>query len=581
MKKKDTGLDAGAVTLLQLFKGEREYVSPLFQRKYVWGKKEIEILWEGLDHILEKTESERFLGALVLEVKSAGMAFKPDSSWIVDGQQRLTTLYVTLLEMAKTAHAEGAHALSQSLFEQYIFNQGGNHKNRPKLHPTLVDFKQFNSLFEGVKDPKPVLPADFGVASGELTTAATITRAAIRQRCFVDKKFDAEKAVEVVSALLEKLAFVQIILGEEHDAHQVFDSLNSQGIRLENKDLIRNAVFQKLSDQPVEAEHIYKTKWIPLEESLGARFDGYFFPFALVHKPTATKSNLLHALRERWKSIEAAEVIDDIRTYVSTYNALTSPELSHSHSLTISVPVNSAMVKLNRMNAPTSIYPFVFRLIEAYQRAALSEADTVENLTLMESFLVRRALAGFEPTGLHSVFKDLWTETHGNPTAFVATFEKNPTVRFPSDQEFISDVTSRPLYGRRLTAYILGEYERGLTGGDPVPEGINLSIDHVMPQTLTPEWAAVVSEKDHEQLLHVWANLVPLSGKANSEKGQSSWASVRSFFQTETVFKTTKRLAQTYEKWDADEIRARGEELALWAVQRWPKKGASSQQALV
>ena len=62
MKRKEAGLVAGAVTLLQLFSGEREYVSPLFQRQYVWTATEINALWEGVDHIIEGSESERFSG---------------------------------------------------------------------------------------------------------------------------------------------------------------------------------------------------------------------------------------------------------------------------------------------------------------------------------------------------------------------------------------------------------------------------------------------------------------------------------------------------------------------------------------
>jgi hypothetical protein len=571
MKRKDTGLDAGAVTLLQLFKGEREYVSPLFQRQYVWGKKEIDSLLEGVDQILEKSESERFLGALVLEVKSAGRAFKPESAWIVDGQQRLTTLYVALLEMAKLAKNNNANGLATLLFEQYIFNQGGQYKNRPKVQPTLIDFRQFNSLFSGINTPKPVLYPDFGLPTGSLTAASSILTKGIRERCFVNDVFNENVATELVSALLEKLAFVQIILGEEHDAHQVFDSLNSQGIRLENKDLIRNVVFQKLSDNPEVAQQIYQSKWIPLEESLGPKFDGYFFPFALVHKPNTTKSNLLHTLRDKWKSLEAYEIIEDLKTHIHTFNALSSTELSHCHTLTNNSSINVAIVNLNRMNVPTSIYSFIFRLIDSFRHDVISEISVTSNLRMIESFLVRRAFAGFEPTGLHAVFKNLWDETGGDPQKFLAIIDKNTTVKFPTDEEFASDVKLRPLYGRRLQQYILWEYERGLSGGDLAADSVKLTVDHVMPQTLTSEWSNEVSENEHEKLKHVWANLVPLSGSTNSEKGQKSWGTVRSFFQTETVFKSTKRLAQVNENWNADAIRKRGEELATWAVVRWPK----------
>ena len=372
MKRKDTGLDAGAVTLLQLFKGEREYVSPLFQRQYVWGKKQISSLWSGVDEILEGSESERFLGALVLEVKSAGMAFKPDSAWIVDGQQRMTTLYLTLLVMAKIARDNGATTLAQGLFEQYLFNQGGQFKNRPKIQPTLIDFRQFNDTFAGIDEPKPKLLHNFGAATGALEEAARITERAILDRCFKDGAFDADYATRVITTLLEKLAFVQIILGAEHDAHQVFDSLNSEGIKLENRDLIRNLVFQKLSDNPELAQNIYQSKWIPLEESLGPRFDGYFFPFALVHKPSATKSTLLSTLKEKWKDFQAFEIIDDLSRFVPIYNALSSDDLTGPAPVTDSENVNRCIYLLNAMNCPTSVYPYVFRLIQAHKSQVIS-----------------------------------------------------------------------------------------------------------------------------------------------------------------------------------------------------------------
>ncbi len=59
---------------------------------------------------------------------------------------------------------------------------------------------------------------------------------------------------------------------------------------------------------------------------------------------------------------------------------------------------------------------------------------------------------------------------------------------------------------------------------------------------------------------------------ANAEKGRKPWAEVRGYFNTETVFKTTKRLAQQHDHWNAVSIRERAAQLALWAVARWPKR---------
>src|SRR5690606_27359884 len=180
---------------------------------------------------------------------------------------------------------------------QFLFNQDGNYKNRPKVVPTLLDSAEFNDLFGDVQLITPRLRPGYGSHDGNLKRAASIIRREVRERCFEGNAFSEDKAKALVSALLEKLRFVQIVLGDNLDPHQVFDSLNAQGVRLENKDLIRNIVFQRVADDPTTAESVYQGKWLPLEQDLDDRFDNYFFPFALVHRSAVTKSALLATLQ--------------------------------------------------------------------------------------------------------------------------------------------------------------------------------------------------------------------------------------------------------------------------------------------
>lgn len=564
-------LSAGPISLVNLLKGEKEYISPLFQRQYIWGQKEINDLWDDIDEIKDGSATSRFLGALVLEVKSAGKAFEPDSVWIVDGQQRITTLFLTLLVIAQECERNDENGVATTIVQQYLLNQDSSYKNSPKLSPTLLDYSQLNNILQKLTSVHPKLKNNFGDPNGKLNKAADLILTAVRKRCSTGGTLDIEITKNYVSIILEKLKFVQIVLGDDQDPHQVFDSLNAKGIKLETKDLIRNIIFQNLSAQPEQADYLYKSKWLPIEQLLGDRFEGYFFPFALVRKSSVTKSSLLGMLRDEWKSMKPELIIQELEKYIRIYNALTSSDDDSRESLTDSEAFGEALQRLYRMNAPTSIYPFVFQVFKAYQDNNLSEQDAVQNMRLIESFLVRRAIGGIEPTGLHAVFKDLWNLTAGSPAMFVQVIDKNPTVKFPTDDEFISDVRLKPLYGRKLARYILLEYERGLDGGDKVTTD-DCTIDHVMPQEMTSAWLSVINEEDHKVLKNTWANLVPLSGPANSEKGQKPWPFVKDFFSTETIFKTTKRLAHNYESWDLTALQERANSLAAWAISRWPKQ---------
>lgn len=579
-------LDAGPVKLLEIFQGEKEYKSPIFQREYVWSDLQLTRMWSDIDALLDGTEKTKFLGAIVIEVKSAGKSFQPDEYWIVDGQQRLTTLYMTILRLALESERANNLDLAEFLYKQYLFKQGGKYLNEPKIVPTILDNNQFRSLFNDLHSRTPQLVVPYGNLTGTLTEGYKRIHEELKKRCYTDEIFDNDKATILSETILEKLKFVQIILGSDQEPQQVYDALNNAGVTLSIKDILKNKVFQSLSKDPGKAIALHTNSWLPFESELKDkiigkgvkskitykdRFNEYFFPFALVHKSTVTKSNLCQVLSERWSKWEPDKVVEDLRVYAPCYNALTSNKDEYRQNLTESEEVKKRISRLYRMKIPTSIYPFLFVLIQSYKSSSLNEELTLHNLDLVESFLVRRAFAGLEPTGLHAVFKELWDQTKGSPKEFIRIIDKNPTIKFPDNKTFEENIRYSNLYSRKLAPYIIAEYERDIKGGDPFVEGEKLTIDHVAPQKLTDEWKLVIDQKDHEKYKDTWANLVPLSMPANAEKGRKSWETVRAYLKTEIHYKTTKRLAEENDVWDIESIKKRSDSLVIWAMDRWPK----------
>jgi hypothetical protein len=556
-------LEADAATVHELFSAEKDFKAPIFQRLFVWGDTEANQLWDDLDQVVDGLDSSRFLGAIVLQDRSSKLAFAPRSYWIIDGQQRLTTLFLLLAAIADAARKAKLTSLAEQIATGYLLNQQGSYASTPKVQPTNRDLAQFARVLDRIAWASPTPQVGYGAEKGALLSMYTRVARQVAERV---RLYSPSYLERLATAILENLKFVLIALSADEDPHQVFDSLNNRGQRLEIIDLVRNEVFQKFGEDYAGAEKLYNTRWRSFEDSLGDRLPDYFFPFTLIKRPTTTKSGTFGVLKDVWKTESPDAVLDNLLDYVPAFKAIATGE-----SLEVSNELRSAIIRLLRMPAPSVVYPFTMRVIRQALRRELDEGIAAGNLRLVESFLVRRAFAGFEPTGLHAVFKGLWNDTQGEPAKFISTIDKNPTITFPSDDEFVQSVQANQLYYRKLAPYVLWEYERGLLGGDPIPLGIPLTIDHVMPQDRTKEWADVVSQKDHEDLLHTWANLTPLSNPLNAQKGHRSWEEVRAVLKTETVFKSTKRLAEAYETWDADSIRKRAEELAAWAVQRWPK----------
>jgi hypothetical protein len=64
---------------------------------------------------------------------------------------------------------------------------------------------------------------------------------------------------------------------------------------------------------------------------------------------------------------------------------------------------------------------------------------------------------------------------------------------------------------------------------------------------------------------------VPLFGPGNASKGNLAWAKVHSSLKSETMWKSTKKIADTYLEWGPAELEGRAELLVSWAMERWPR----------
>jgi uncharacterized protein with ParB-like and HNH nuclease domain len=105
---------AEGLTPRQILQDAQRLLVPLFQRPYVWGQvAQWEPLWEDItrmaDALLENFNNPpkpHFLGAVVLQQRNVSIQSLPQRI-IIDGQQRLTTLQITIDAVQARLEAEG------------------------------------------------------------------------------------------------------------------------------------------------------------------------------------------------------------------------------------------------------------------------------------------------------------------------------------------------------------------------------------------------------------------------------------------------------------------------------------------
>lgn len=572
-------LASDPVNLHQLLSADNELQCPLFQRPYVWTKKNIDQLWADIDTIREEEFDARFLGALVFDNEYASTARKAGLYWIIDGQQRLTTLFLSLVALCEVAVEASDAKLAKDIAGQYLLSRKSNNDGQPKLRPTLNDTRQFNKIIITALGEQAVVNTahEQGPAEGNMRSSYELILKHVRKRC-VDMDGDAssELVQKLRDVLLDGLEFVEIRLGEKHDANEVFDRLNKEGERLGIIDLVRNEVLKRLRDSPAEAAELYSRHWKPFEESFENRqdLDKYFFPFALTKDSSVTKSRTFSSLARRWSELIADVerpvdqlilIMKDLSSGLPAYNAVAAGQ---------AIPMATAQLseqlrRLHDLDAPTVVYPYLMSAVTEAIDGKVEHSDVSQCLATVESFLVRRAMVGLEPTGLHAVFKVLWERAGSDPVA-VRKHLDTATIEFPSDNDFKEAVTSAKLFRRRIRNYVILELERNHTSGDVLKSFPEMTVDHILPQSPDGEWLELFKDYERERWVDTWANLVPLSGKANSEKGRTSWQNAREKLSNETVFSTTKHVYDDYEEWNVDSLERRAGEISAWALERWP-----------
>jgi len=564
--------------LAQLLSGDLVFNIPYFQRAYKWKPERLKQLEEDLLAVID-TDGTHFLGAIIVYARRTNPA-DPNVYEIIDGQQRITTVFLYICAIVKTLCSQGEYDEAAGLFLKYLAIGVGRDSRLPsnsKLHCCKEDRAQLNRVFSHIFSdanfalaisPFKVKPLpSTGSDGGRLWNNF---RSALRFLAGQVELEGVDRLRGIYSALLGSVSVVQIIVRNPIDGPKIFNSLNSRQEPITTGDLVRNEIFAKVASQDPEAiETIDQNSWQPFyvkfSQGEGSLFDDYFFPFGLIHDQNVRKSEVFEKLRERWKNLKnPSEVIHDLSRYQDAFLDAVRGTNTQNHAL----PIATAFRNLHRAGAPGSTHPFLMQLSEGLRSNEVDKKDGIEVLELVEAFLVRRAICGHEPTGLHAVFKRLWQDCDGMPTrAKVETsIRRHRTVVWPTDEDVTQAVTSRPMYGSTVTPFLLLEWNRYLGGDQPQ---VVTWIEHVLPSHPSDSWLTTFSKEQHESSKDLLANLLPLSQEMNRELGNGGYESKRPIYNDDSGFKAARAFSKENTHWNPEALARRSELLSSWVNKRW------------
>ncbi|KHL90698.1 hypothetical protein HPY499_02390 [Helicobacter pylori] len=550
-------MDACATTLLGFFEENQnnQFVIPIYQRLYSWGKEQCEQLWDDIIKIGGNDKiNGHFIGS-ILYVRN-GITHS-DPLLIIDGQQRLTTITLLLIALRNRSSDEVKilEKFSRKKIENYLINSDKDGDKKFRLILSESDRDTLLSLID--KDRrKPSEP------SSKIMENFKLFEEWIRKN--TDK-------LETIFKGLEKLMIVWIALKKEKDDPQlIFESMNSKGIKLTQTDLIRNYILMGL--EPEKQEIFYKKYWRAMEEdfkqneTLLNQFVRHYLTIKTREIPNINKVYEAFKDYQQKKGIEIEVLLQDLQKYCKYFCQIVFKKEADKD-------LNKALSFLVDLEMDV-VYPLLLELYSDYSDGVLSGQDFTSIIQLTESYICRRAVCGLGTNSLNKVFPSFTKHIQKDEyfkslkAHFVYLTEKQ---RFPNNDEFKEHFITIDFYHFQKKRYFLERLENFDTN-----EPVNIkecTIEHIMPQTLTEEWQRDLGENFeaiHEKYLHTIGNLT-LTGY-NKEYNNKPFKEKRDM---EKGFKQSPlRLNQSL-KGDSEsvfgekEIEKRANDLADWALKIW------------
>ncbi|MBL6276090.1 DUF262 domain-containing protein [Micromonospora fiedleri] len=552
--------------LRELLEGAKQYQVPLYQRTYSWSKVQLTRLWEDIrklaDDQIEDPTATHFIGSLVLapspNIGPAGVA----EYLVVDGQQRLTTLTILLCAIRDHRAKYDGPEHHDRIHMQYLVNPFRAESQRLKLVPTQAN----RAAYLACVDSTPLAGGADPIGEAYRFFGAQLAAA--------DDPDDPLDIERIENAVLSGLALVSVTAQAGDNVYRIFESLNNTGLRLSQADLLRNYLFMRL---PTRGETVYRTLWFPLQQHLVFDDLVLLFWLDLVHRdPRVKQTDVYAAQQARLNRLRSEEEIEaEVRRF-SQLGALLRVIL---HPAEESDP--GVRQRLERLRAwgTTTVYPLLLHLLDRRERGTATSEQVASAMRYVESFFVRRLLIGRATANINRILLSIVTEMSPElpvdeaVRAYLSTGRKH----YASDASVRAAVRSIPFYlnGRaHQRKLVLQWLEESFGSKEPVkPE--SLTIEHVLPQTLTPDWRQMLAAdlgpdenfvEAYEALVHTIGNLT-LTGY-NSELGNKSFT-VKQMDLKRSGLRLNQEIARQ-ERWGRTEIHARADALAERIVTLWP-----------
>ena len=515
-------MDAGKRTINDIFNGNRILEIPFFQRAYVWSEDQWERLLEDMENV-SQTSKPYFLGSVILKQQPTNTGNKVgDKRTLIDGQQRLTTLSIFF------------KVLSLKSGDNYEFNRMFKLRDLIAIQHNHNDIEAYE-LVMNLNELKELAGTD------NITQAYT----------YFKVNLNADKLD--INNILAKILFVGIDLDENEDEQQIFDTINSLGVKLTTAELLKNYFFNRdeISTYTTYWKNVFEndeeTKNYWDREITAGRLkrefiDLFFFSYLQIK---IQDKNLNVKTEDKIEFSKVEQLFESYKKFIKDYlnndkksilseikdYALLFQENFDYDIIESDLTNNSGIERINAIifGLDTStLIPYVLYVLKNVS----NDNNRNELFDFLETYIMRRMVAHANTKNYNQLFTDrLINNEILSKSKFLEFLEgQADKVNFlPSDDELKIGFESSYLINKQSAGilYFIETKIRNRQLQSTQLLGINkYSLEHLMPKKWENNWGKLSSQEDkikRNRKLLTLGNLTIITQALNSTIRDANW----------------------------------------------------------
>ena len=531
-------------------KNKRVFKVPVYQRNYDWSNVQCEKLYQDI-MLAHERDHKHFTGTIVYIVGLNGSNLS--EVLIIDGQQRMTTVYILLKALYDAA--KGVSTRIEEEIQEVMFNRNCEEKYKVKLKPIKSDNEQLLLLIKDKID--------------DMDRKSNIYKNYIFFKTMIEETLNNGYELGDILDGIKKLEMVEIILDKSQgdEPQKIFESINSTGLDLSLADLIRNFLLMDDENQ----DELYENYWSEIEKNVGYRNLGDFVINFLDSQITrAVNSKNAYQLFKKHceqNKLSHEDVLMQLKKTSRYYGAFIGENNCYSKEIT-------GYLRSFCTIKQTTVLPLIFRIFTDYEDGHIDDKTLCKVLNYLLTYYVRitaceinKNLAKFMKSMYDRIIDgSTYDDYYERFVVFLNDLKAND--RMPTDKEFKAALINKPLYKKPICKFVLSVIENSTKEHIDVS---NLTIEHILPQKENAAvWKKEVGEdysKVYETYLHTLGNLT-ITGH-NSELGTKSFNDKKDIIRENSKAVILNREVLSADTWNEKAILHRAEVLASLLIKQF------------